>query len=102
MTTKFKLTTVMLAAAVAAAAPLAAQTAAKAQTRKDPTATTTTADKGGWIPLFDGKDLAGWRGYKKTDAVGTRWKVVDGLLTIPGTGAGDTHGQQDIISDATF
>jgi hypothetical protein len=101
MTTKFKLTIVMFAAA-AAVAPLAAQTAAKAQTRKDPTASTTTADKGGWIQLFDGKDLKGWRGYKKTDASEGRWKVVDGVLTLPSNGAGDTHGARDIISDATF
>src|SRR3954466_1553118 len=101
MTTKFKLTTVLFAAAVATA-PLAAQTAATAQTRKDPTAATTTAGKDGWIQLFDGKDLKGWRGYKKDSAEGTRWRVENGLLTIPQTGAGDTHGQQDIITDATF
>ena len=107
MPTKFKLATVMLAA-VTAAAPLAAQSPA-AQTKKaaaqTPTTTSTstsTADKDGWTPLFDGKDLKGWRGYKKTDAAGTRWKVEDGLLTIPQTGAGDTKGQQDIITDATF
>src|SRR4051812_28297016 len=98
MTTKFKLATVLCAAA-AAAAPLAAQgTKAPAKTATS----TTTADKGGWTPLFDGKDLQGWRGYKKPDASSTRWRVEDGMLTIPGTGAGDTHGQQDIITDATF
>jgi hypothetical protein len=94
MTTKFKLATVMFAAALAAA-PFAAETGASAQTRQD-------AGTDGWIQLFDGKDLKGWRGYKKPDASATRWKVVDGLLTIPQTGAGDTKGQQDIITDATF
>jgi hypothetical protein len=95
MTTKFKLATVMFA--VAAVVPLSAQS------KKAPSATasTSTAD-GGWIQLFDGKDLKGWRGYKKPDTSGTRWKVEDGLLTIPQTGAGDTHGQEDIITDATF
>ena len=92
MTTKFKLATVLVA--VAAAVPLAAQT------KKAPAASSTTA--GGWIQLFDGKDLKGWRGYKKPDATGTRWKVEDGLLTIPQTGAGDTHGREDLITDATF
>jgi hypothetical protein len=101
MPTKFKLATMTFVLA-AAAAPLAAQAPAAAQTRKDPTAPTTTADKGGWIQLFDGKDMKGWRGYKKTDATSTRWKVENGMLTIPQTGAGDTHGQQDLITDATY
>ena len=99
MPTKFKLAIVMFAVA-AAAAPLAAQAPAK-KAPSPPAASTTTADSG-WTPLFDGKDLKGWRGYKKPDATGTRWKVEDGLLTIPQTGAGDTHGQQDLITDATY
>jgi len=95
MTTKFKLT--MLTVAVAAAiAPLAAQTP-----RKD-VPTTAPAGKDGWVQLFDGKDLKGWRGYKKPDASETRWKVVDGQLTIPSNGAGDTHGMRDLITDETF
>ena len=50
--------------------------------------------------LFDGKTLNGWRGYKKTDATDSRWKVEGGLLTVdPGTGK-DTHGQRDIITTA--
>jgi 3-keto-disaccharide hydrolase len=101
MTTKFKLATITFAAA-AAMAPLAAQTAATAQTRKDPTASTTTADNGGWTQLFDGKDLNGWRGYKKPDATGTRWTVQEGMLTITSSGAGDTRGARDLISEATF
>ncbi len=100
MTTKFKLATVLFAAA-AAAAPLAAQAPAKKAPSTTTTATT-SADKDGWIQLFDGKDLKGWRGYKKPDATTTRWKVENGLLTVPQTGAGDTKGQQDIITEATF
>lgn len=73
------------AAAAAMLAPVAAQ---KSQT--------------GWIQLFDGKSLNGWRGYNKPDASGTRWKVEDGLLTVSPSGAGDTHGQRDLITDATF
>jgi len=100
MTTKFKLATMTLVLA-AAVAPLMAQSGLSAQKRQDPTATT-TAGKDGWIQLFDGKDMKGWRGYKKADAASTRWKVEDGLLTIPQTGAGDTHGQQDLITEATY
>ena len=56
----------------------------------------------GFKPLFDGKTLNGWRGYKKPDPVGTRWKVEDGLVTIPSTKEGDTKGQRDLITDATY
>src|SRR4051812_12433876 len=101
MTTKFKLATMTFVLA-AAIAPLLAQTGAKAQTRTDPTATTSTAGKDGWIQLFDGKDLKGWRGYKKTDTSGMRWIVEDGMLTVKPSGAGDTHGSQDLITDETF
>ena len=93
MTTKFKLA-IAFAASLAAVAPLAGQA-------KKPATTTTTAD-GGWVQLFDGKDLKGWRGYKKPDASETRWKVENGMLTINSNGAGDTKGQRDLITDATY
>jgi len=99
MTTNFKLATLLLAAA--SAVPLLAQ----APSKKAADATKAGAaikDSGGWVQLFNGKDLKGWRGYKKPDASGTRWKVEDGLLTLPATGAGDTHGTYDVITDATF
>jgi len=75
-----------------AAATLAAQAPPKADGN----------GKSGWIQLFDGKTLNGWRGYNKPDTSTTRWKVEDGMLTIPQTGAGDTKGQQDIITKETF
>ena len=96
MTTKFKLATMTFAAAVVVA-PLAAQSAARMDVP-----TTVPAGKDGWVQLFDGKDLKGWRGYKKPDASDTRWKVVDGMLTIVANGAGDTHGMRDLITEATF
>src|SRR5712691_7077864 len=99
MTAKFTLAALTFAAA-AAIAPLAGQTPDK-KTPSKSTSTTTTAT-GAWIQLFDGKDLKGWRGYKKPDATETRWKVVDGLLTLPSNGAGDTRGARDLITDATF
>jgi hypothetical protein len=91
----------MTFAAAVAIAPLAAQAPDKKAPVKS-TSSTTTADGGGWIQLFDGKDLKGWRGYKKPDATETRWKVEDGILTLPSNGAGDTHGARDLITDATF
>jgi hypothetical protein len=56
----------------------------------------------GWISLFDGKTLQGWRGYKKPDATGTRWIVQDGTLTLPPDDGKDTRGARDIISTDTF
>lgn len=56
----------------------------------------------GWISLFDGKSLQGWRGYKKTDAAGSRWTVQNGLLTLPAKDGKDTRGSRDIISAETF
>ena len=93
MTTKFKLA-IAFAASLGAVAPLAGQA-------KKPATTGTTAD-GSWVQLFDGKDLKGWRGYKKPDASETRWKVENGMLTINSNGAGDTKGQRDLITDATY
>jgi hypothetical protein len=56
----------------------------------------------GWIPLFDGRTLDAWRGYRRPDASSTRWKVEDGLLTVaPGDGS-DTRGALDLISRDTF
>jgi hypothetical protein len=41
----------------------------------------TPAEKtGGWKLLFDGRSMAGWRGFK-TPAPDAGWKVVDGALT---------------------
>ncbi len=54
------------------------------------------------VSLFDGKSLAGWRGYKKTDAAGGRWTVQDGMLTLPAKDGRDTRGARDIISAETF
>ena len=55
-----------------------------------------------WTPLFDGKTLKGWRGYRKPDAASTRWTVEDGMLTVPGTDGKDTRGALDLITVETF
>jgi len=56
----------------------------------------------GFKPLFDGKSLDGWRGYKKADASETRWKVENGIVTIPENDGKDTRGQRDIITTGTY
>ncbi|MBR5148415.1 MAG: DUF1080 domain-containing protein, partial [Bacteroidaceae bacterium] len=45
-------------------------------------------DKDGYIVLFDGSSLEGWRGYGK-DHVPGRWVVEDGCLKFCGTGEGE-------------
>jgi hypothetical protein len=60
------------------------------------------AAEAGWMSLFDGTSLKGWRGYKKEDASGTRWAVQDGMLTLPAKDRADTRGSRDIISTETF
>ena len=57
---------------------------------------------GGWTPLFDGKTLIGWRGYRKPDAAGTRWRVEDGMLTIPARDGQDTRGALDLITTTPY
>ena len=59
-----------------------------------------TPPDGGWISLFDGKSLQGWRGYKKPDTAGTRWRVENGTLTLAPKGAG--AGSGDIITTDTY
>jgi 3-keto-disaccharide hydrolase len=56
----------------------------------------------GWTRLFDGRSLAGWRGYKQADASHTRWSVEDGLLTVPPKDGLDTRGALDLITIDTF
>ncbi|MCP4080180.1 MAG: DUF1080 domain-containing protein [Planctomycetaceae bacterium] len=47
------------------------------------------------IVLFDGKNLDQWRGYGQ-EAIGSGWKVEDGILKFDGSGGGD------IITKETF
>lgn len=42
----------------------------------------------GWKLLFDGKSMAGWKNFKKSD-VGPGWTIVDGAMTRSDKGAGD-------------
>jgi hypothetical protein len=75
---------------------------AAAQDKESAANTLTAAEKkAGWALLFDGKTLDGWRGYKKADPAGTRWKAEEGALTLPGRGDGG-GGSGDIISKDTF
>ena len=87
---------VLIACAVLAV-PLAAASLQSART----TAPAAGAEET-WVPLFDGKSLQGWRGYKRPDASSTRWRVVEGILTLPASDGQDTRGALDIITTDTF
>ena len=47
-------------------------------------------DKDGYIILFCGKSLYGWRGYNM-DKVPPRWTIEDGALKFNGTGGGEAQ-----------
>lgn len=54
------------------------------------------ADDQGWIPLFDGKSLNGWKTYAGGGPVADKWVAEDGVLHLTGKGGGH------IITEATF
>ncbi|MCD8165647.1 MAG: DUF1080 domain-containing protein [Bacteroides sp.] len=62
-----------------------------------------TVDKDGYIVLFDGNTLKGWRGYGK-NYVPSRWIVEDGLMKFNGSGGGEAQDQEggDLIFSHTF
>src|SRR5690349_10653277 len=45
-----------------------------------PTCLRAAADGDGWVPLFDGKSLNGWKASESSSS----WKVVDGQLAADG------------------
>src|SRR5687768_14983045 len=87
--------------AVAVSLLAGAASHAAAQTDSTPNTLTPAEKAAGWTLLFDGNSLDGWRGYKKPDANGLRWKVEDGSLTLPSTTVPGTR-SGDIVSKDTF
>lgn len=60
-------------------------------------------DKDGYIVLFDGKTLKGWRGYGM-DEPPKSWTVEDGAIKLKGSGTGEAQveGGGDLIFAAKF
>ena len=56
-------------------------------------------DKDGWITLFCGDNMYGWRGYNK-DAIPARWVIEEGAIKFQGTGMGE--GQKADGGDLIF
>jgi hypothetical protein len=79
----------VVALALCAAAPAAAMAA------QAPNTLTAAEKAAGWRLLFDGKSLAGWRGFKAA-APDPGWTVKDGALTP------DPKTSKDIISKDEF
>ena len=55
--------------------------------------------KDGFITLFDGKTMNGWRGYNK-DSIPSRWSIDNGTLKL--TGGGEGEAQADNGGDLIF
>jgi 3-keto-disaccharide hydrolase len=87
-------------AALAAALPIAVMSAQNGPAPGSKPAARVQAPAA--VSLFDGKTLQGWRGYKRPDAAGSRWKVEDGLLTLTFVDGKDTRGARDIITTETY
>jgi hypothetical protein len=84
-------------------ATLAASAALSHAQRPGAPDTLTSAEKSsGWVLLFDGTATDAWRGYKKADMSGLRWKVEEGCLALPAGEGADTRGQRDIITKQQF
>lgn len=47
-------------------------------------------DKDGYIVLFDGKNMKGWRGYGK-DYIPGKWTLEDGAIKFNGSGGGEAQ-----------
>ena len=57
-------------------------------------------DKDGYITLFDGQTLKGWRGYGM-DEPPTSWDVQDGAIHLKGSGTGEAQVEgAKLISEA--
>jgi hypothetical protein len=56
-------------------------------------------DKDGYVILFDGKSMNGWRGYGRDDMPG-KWSVDNGTLKFTGSGTGE--GQEKDGGDVIF
>jgi hypothetical protein len=58
----------------------------------------------GYVSLFNGKDLTGWRLGKvtldgKTETPNKKWQVVDGAIVINGGGGGDLYSQKEFAGN---
>jgi len=63
---------------------------------------TTFAQKGKWVKLFDGKTLTNWHVYNKAgQPISDKWTVKDGVINYAGKAKGEKHGD-DLITDKEY
>lgn len=61
-----------------------------------------TAQKGGWISLFDGKTLKGWHVYGNKP-IGETWSMADGAIYFnPAKRTAGQRGSGDLVTDGEF
>jgi hypothetical protein len=60
-------------------------------------------DEDGYIVIFDGTSMKGWRGYGRDDVPG-KWSIEDGMLKITGGGGGEAQSKDggDLIFARKF
>jgi len=63
----------------------------QAETEAEQPAETVVEDDG-WVTLFNGENLDGWKRYNKDD-IGPLWQVQDGMIFFNGSGAGEGSGE---------
>ncbi|MDD4636877.1 MAG: DUF1080 domain-containing protein [Bacteroidales bacterium] len=95
----FYLFSVMMIIGSASCSSSAKQEKAEAE----PVAVDSVQQNDGWITLFDGTSLKGWRGYNRAD-MPKAWTIEDGCLKINGSGNGEAGAKDggDIIFDQKF
>ncbi|MDR0538541.1 MAG: DUF1080 domain-containing protein [Tannerellaceae bacterium] len=82
---------------------LSACSGKKAADQQQQSAEEVTKVDEGWITIFDGKSLDGWRGYNRPD-LPAAWIIENGTLRIQGSGAGEAGASNggDVIYDKKF
>jgi hypothetical protein len=60
--------------------------------------TTTLLAQDGWIDLFNGTNLDGWRSVKSEKPPAKGWSINDGVLTVHENGGAESGGGGDIIT----
>ena len=67
-----------------------------------PNTLTQKEKKEGWVLLFDGKTMKGWRGAYMTTLPKKGWKVRDGMLVVQESGGGEASFGGDIVTLKEF
>jgi len=67
-----------------------------------PNTLTPSEKKDGWVLLFDGKTLNGWRGAYMDSLPAKGWQVRDGMVIVRESGGGEASFAGDIVTIAQY